>query len=251
MSHEDRADRLLREVRFQSRSEEDHIDDGQLMAYRAGKTKAETTAAVENHLARCSECRSLLMALAEAGDQAELHWPEPHRPARRWVAEVPVAAVLGICLSLGIPSVVTVTLNGTSYRPPTEGELSLEPLGAVATLRSGGGGPGLPLFTAETRVSALLRAAQPRSTEGETISLFVESPGGELRRVLDAVQRPTKTGGYEISAPATGVFQDDGFYRLHFAVHAERNALENIANLSALRTQARVLSQAVRFRSEP
>lgn len=235
----------LRNLTFPPEPSEAHVDDGHLLAYRSGQIAPAEAKRIEAHLARCGECRSLLVALAEPDEGPELRWPTPRRrSAGAWAVGLggaAAAAALALTLSLE-----------PGYRRPEVGALSLEPLSGSTTRQRGDTPAGeIALFTDETRVVGLLRATKPRAPEGETVSLFVESADGRLERVKDAALRVTPSGGYEVSAPAASVFAEDGRYRIHFVVHAAELSVGELRAFEDLERRARVFSRDVRFRRAP
>jgi hypothetical protein len=174
------------------------IDDGLLLAYRAGTLSPEAAAAVERHLAADPEARALLNELGAEVSAAEVNAvaarvslptnviPLWRRRPAAWVA-VTLAAAAGVTL--------VVWPSG-----PDAVRYQLEVEGGTAATR-GAAAPAMVLFD-ESRLTIRLRAEQ--ATEApRVLGAFLEGPDGTLR-TLDLPVEGAR-GSFETQLGAAGL----------------------------------------------
>jgi hypothetical protein len=82
-----------------------HPNDDQLLLYSYAELPADDSAAVEQHLAQCAECRARFTAIEESRVAVELAAPKPAGSRRRlaWLA-LPLAAAIGAFIVMRQPA---------------------------------------------------------------------------------------------------------------------------------------------------
>lgn len=217
--------------------EDEHVDDGRLVAWRAGHLAEAETAQVDGHLARCADCRDLAAALADpvpatALDRARRAGPKPRRwpgalldrargadrSARRWPLVVTTAASLAAAAALVLWLVP---------REPAPGWRLEGPLGGLAAAR--GDGPTTSVFVPDSQVRLILRP-EGAPSPGE-VALFGEGPDGRLRRVF-ATLTAGPGGALRVEASGRALFGDTAGRRRGWI------AIADPATLSALHGEA-------------
>lgn len=209
--------------------ERTHVDDGRLLAWRAGELPGEDAEAVERHLVDCAECRALLAAYAEPVPPVLERWaeeaiPSPGRsglaralqqPAgrRRWVG----AGVGGSVLAAAAALVLVV---GRGAEPVPDG-YALDPLaGRVAETRAAPADPAeLPTYAPGTVVRTVIRPERPVPPDQVPRLTVVVERGGRRRVVTPDRLEATEAGAIRVEVRAERLFERPGLSILHFVLH--------------------------------
>lgn len=188
---------------------DEHIDDGILMAWRAGQVDDTTRAAVDAHLAACPPCRALLVELAEPVPESLLEAAEtrgrallprvaPSPPRRRvvWVAPLLAAAA----------ALVWVLLRpAPPAEHPTVGGWSLTALeGGLAAARDPKR-PGSNVFTPDGRIKLLLTPG-PGGPGEASAEVYLLGSEHTLRPAPGLVRETGPTGIVRFTGLAADVF---------------------------------------------
>jgi hypothetical protein len=203
MTNDERREALLRRLPSPTAGpldDDEHVDDGVLVAWRAGRLDEPQTASVDRHLADCRPCRALAL---------ELSVPVPESLARTAVelgtarsrprpTFAPYAAVAGL---LAVAALAVVFLT----RPPSEGQGPVQgwqvrgPLGGLADARS----------TDDDRVTH-------QFAPGATLRVLVEPGPGATEDAqiepysVDADGRLGATPGLRVERGPTGIVRLSG-----------------------------------------
>lgn len=157
-----------------------HTDDELLAAYVAGRLDAVTGASVEQHLARCADCRTAIRSHVDlpALDRA---WQEVRTAAERPAIPAPIRAAQ----RLGLPEPYAVLLAATvSLRTPWLASALVALTFAVAAALFSGGTTLWPFLLLAPLIPVLGVAACYGPANDPLESLIVTAPFGRARLIL-------------------------------------------------------------------
>ncbi len=182
-----------------------HLDDGLLLAYQRGEVSDEEREEIEEHLARCAECRAL---------QAEYVQPLPV-PLRDWALnktpkrKAPWAPLIGLAVAAAIAAFVLLPRD-----PALPGYSVSGPMGGVAMMRSDI--EGSDIFVPTSQIKWLLKPAQ--KAKQAHLRVFVEASKDQVREV-GANPTITKTGVIRYETEARALLGEDfGVRTVHLIV---------------------------------
>lgn len=191
---------------------EAHLDDGLLLAYQRGEANAEEREEIEQHLARCADCRALQAEYGKPLPPPLRDWALHKTPNRRarW------APLLGLAVAAAIAAFVLLP-RGPASLP---GYSVSGPMGGVAMMRSDT--QGSDIFVPTSQIKWLLKPAQ--KTKQANLRVFVEASKGQVREV-GANPTVTKAGiiRYETEARAL-LGEDFGMRTVHLVVVPKHTA---------------------------
>ncbi len=151
-----------------------HIDDGVLLRYRAQQLDAETERGIDEHLATCSECRALLLALAEPVAEKQRSWAQAELSAARrgrWIG-----------LAAGLAAVAAVLLFVLLRPPPRDfAEYRLDGLHGLVKVERAASAPQTDRVTPDSHINLRLLPPEPKD-EVLAAGVFAVA-GGKLTRV--------------------------------------------------------------------
>ena len=210
------VDRLLRAM-----PSTDHVDDGVLVAFRAGALTEDAAAAVAAHLDRCGACRALAEALGEPLSAALLERAERSlAQPRSWFGGARAGVAAGLLAAAAAIVLVFALPEGASERPP---EYALAgPFGAVQETRGETVAQGTPVFLSTSRIRLGLAPAEDLVGAPPAVAVFVSEPGGALRAAPPASLTAGIGGAWRFETEAGPLFGDEtGLRHLHVVVAAD------------------------------
>lgn len=219
--NDEELDQMLRAIPDGAQAALPALDDGVLLAYRAGRLSAEQTQAVEERLAKDPEARALLEALSEELGPADVDAVLARLPAAANVIPLrrrPATWAAVAALAAGLVAVVVT-------RPATEqARYLLEVEGGEAPTR--GATPAQRLMVGpEGRLTVRLRAEEATDAH-RVLGVFVEGDAGRLSRVTPA-SLASAHGSFELRLEG-GAFSV-GEHRLWLVVASDDDVLSRLA----------------------
>lgn len=211
MGDAEREDSLLRQVPEPHRDPES-LDDGLLLAYRAGRLSPEAAAEVEALLARNPEARALLRELTqpvEPGLAERVERASRGRP-RWWIPAAMAAAAAAAFLIVAQDAPL----------PPYE----MEARGFVASSR----GLAAPsnVLEPDSRLSVTLRPEQAPE-KAPALGVFVAPDGGLLERAR-AGRITSRSGVFRFEVEAAALFPKPGRYLVVLVLAPSEDVLQDV-----------------------
>lgn len=213
-----------------------HVDDGELITHRTVGLAPLRAAAVDAHLAECSDCRALLTGLAEPAPSLPIPLPR-RRTGPSWTLVAPVlAAAAAVALYLAPTA-------QTPARTPAPEYVVRTVRGALAEVRSGAVEvtSGVVRIDPRTRFVAIVEPKLELTGPEPIVKVFVAREGGVLTPVAAHAVALGVGGVVKLEAPSGELFSSGpGRYEIHVAIANERAALTDLEGktLAAARTDA-------------
>lgn len=200
-----------------------HVDDGHLLAYRAGTLDSEQTAEVERHLSSCSACRKLLTLLVEPvpvefATWASDAWPQPTPAAS--VVRLSTWRKAGFGVG-GLAAAAAVLLLALPKPPDLDtARYVLEPLrGGRARTRAVATSTAIPEYGPGSLVRAVLRPTRPLEDDAvPELSITVSREGAAPVPVHPFRVERHPSGTMSIEIEADKVRQGPGVHELLFRI---------------------------------
>lgn len=203
-------DQLLKTLP-KTQAQEQHIDDAVLIAYRAQQLAEDRVAAIDDHLARCADCRDLLAAYASPAIAFEI----PKQASKQASKEAKVlpfrrrAAVWAGAATLlaAAASLVLVLNTQTAIAPAPPYEIAAFE-GMVQQTR---GEPApvakdLPVFLPHSRVLLSLRPKEDLTVAAPHATVLLSHDGGALERAPANAIAVGEGGAVRVSSRASDLF---------------------------------------------
>jgi hypothetical protein len=209
MTNDERREALLRRLpsaTAEPLDDDEHVDDGVLVAWRAGRLDEPQTASVDRHLADCRPCRALAL---------ELSVPVPESLARTAVelgtarsrprpTFAPYAAVAGLLAAAAL-AVVFLTRPANEGQGPVQGWQVRGPLGGLADARSTDDDRVTHQFAPGATLRVLVEPG-PNATRDAEVEPYTVDADGLLRAAPGLRLERGPTGIVRLSGTISEVF---------------------------------------------
>lgn len=193
------------------------LDEGLLLAYRAGRLSEPEAEALERRLARDPEARALLRELSQDVSEGDIDRVVQAAPPPNVIPLFRRGRAVGL-LAASLAAAAGVALLVT--RPPATAPYRLEVEGGISPTR-GAAAPVLAL-AGEARVIVRLRAEVPTS-EPRAVGCYQEDAEGRLRRAR--CERDAREGSFEVRFTRAS-FEAPGAVRVWLVVQRGADAPE-------------------------
>jgi hypothetical protein len=209
MTNDERREALLRRLPSAAPSlpdDDEHVDDGVLVAWRAGRLDEPQTASVDRHLSDCRPCRALALELSVPVPDSLVRTAVELGTARSRPRPTfaPYAAVAGLLAAAAL-AVVFLT------RPPSEGQGPVQgwqvrgPLGGLADARSADDDRVTHQFAPGAILRVLVEPG-PNATRDAEVEPYVVDGEGRLRAATGLRLERGPTGIVRLSGTVSEVF---------------------------------------------
>ena len=193
-------------------AEEDFVDAGRLLAWRAGRLSEPEAAEVEALLVASPRARGMLSALAEPlPEEVKVRAVAAALPARRWPWAAGVALAAGLTVFLLLPQQLPLSIHTDEPSNAVSSAYQLSLVSGGSQSHRGKKAPSRArLFRPNSRVR-LVATPHPPRPDAPPVWLLVET-GGALRLVSARIT--PRDGAVRVEAEATDLFTEDGKYTL-------------------------------------